>query len=63
MVSSDAAFGVGDLGIAHSPLRPAGKARFGESYLDVVTDGDFIERGSQLCITEIAGNRIVVRSI
>ena len=29
---------VGDWGIADSPLRPAGKARFGEHFVDVVTD-------------------------
>ncbi|MEE9602634.1 MAG: peptidase, partial [Thermoguttaceae bacterium] len=54
---------VGDLGVADSSLRPAGKARFGDSYLDVVTDGEFINRGSRLCISEIVGTRIVVMEV
>jgi membrane-bound serine protease (ClpP class) len=54
---------VGDWGVAESPLRPAGKAIFGEEYLDVVTDGSFVERGAQVRIIEISGNRIVVREV
>jgi len=53
--------GVGSSGVAHTPLRPAGKARFGDEYLDVVADGEFIDRGARLRITEIAGNRFVVK--
>lgn len=52
--------GVGDWGVAISPLRPAGKARFGDRYLDVITDGSYIENGGQVRIIEIQGNRIVV---
>ena len=55
--------GVGDWGVSDSPLRPAGKAIFGDDYLDVVTDGSFVERGRQVRIIEISGNRIVVREI
>ncbi len=54
---------VGDWGVSDSPLRPAGKAIFGDEYLDVVTDGSYVERGRQVRIIEIAGNRIVVREI
>lgn len=54
---------VGDWGVADSPLRPAGKAVFGDEYLDVVTEGSFVERGRQVRIIEISGNRIVVREI
>jgi membrane-bound serine protease (ClpP class) len=54
--------GVGDWGVADSPLRPAGKAVFGDEYLDVVTDGSYVERGTQVRIIEISGNRIVVRA-
>ena len=54
---------VGDWGLALSPLRPAGKARFGDRYLDVLTDGDFVERGRQVRIVEIQGSRIVVRDV
>jgi membrane-bound serine protease (ClpP class) len=54
---------VGDWGLALSPLRPSGKARFGDRYLDVLTDGDFVERGRQVRIIEIQGSRIVVRDV
>jgi membrane-bound serine protease (ClpP class) len=52
---------VGDQGVAESTLRPAGRAIFGDQYLNVVTDGSFVERGRQVRIIEIGGNRIVVR--
>lgn len=55
--------GVGDWGMAESPLRPAGKAIFGDAYLDVVADGSFVDKGRQVRIIQISGNRIVVREI
>lgn len=54
---------VGDVGTADSPLRPAGRAVFGDAYLDVVTDGSFVERKTRVRIIEISGNRIVVRQV
>lgn len=54
---------VGDMGISDSPLRPAGRARFGDAYLDVVTDGSFVDRGQRVRIIQISGNRIVVREM
>ena len=59
----DFAVGVGDWGVAESPLRPAGKAMFGDQFVDVVTDGSFVDRGSQVQIIQISGNRIVVREV
>ena len=55
--------GVGDWGVAESPLRPAGKVVFGDDYLDVVTDGSFVDKGKQVRVIQISGNRIVVREI
>lgn len=52
--------GVGDWGVAETPLRPAGKARFEDRLVDVVTDGAFIDRGQQIRVVERQGNRIVV---
>lgn len=54
---------VGDWGVAESVLRPAGRARFGRNIIDVVSDGSFIERGRQIRVIEIEGNRIVVTEI
>jgi membrane-bound serine protease (ClpP class) len=51
----------GTKGTAESILRPAGKALFNnnERY-DVVTEGDFIEKGSAIVVLDIQGNRIIV---
>lgn len=51
---------LGDCGVASTPLRPAGKARFGNHYIDVVTDATFITKGSPVKIIEIASNQVVV---
>jgi membrane-bound serine protease (ClpP class) len=52
---------VGNLGIAETPLRPAGKAAFDEEFFDVVSEGDFVNTGEWVRIVEIQGNRVVVR--
>jgi membrane-bound serine protease (ClpP class) len=54
---------LGEQGIADSPLRPAGKVRFGENFVDVVSDGMFIDRGRAVRVVEVSGNRIVVREV
>jgi membrane-bound serine protease (ClpP class) len=48
-------------GEAFTTLRPAGKARFGEQVFDVQSQGDFIDPGQKIVVTEVTGNRIVVR--
>ena len=54
---------VGETGLADSPLRPAGVARFGDLFIDVVADGSYVEKGSPIRIIQISGNRIVVRKV
>ena len=54
---------VGDWGVADSPLRPAGKVTIGDEYIDVVTDGTFVEKGRPVRVIRITGNRIVVREV
>jgi membrane-bound serine protease (ClpP class) len=54
---------VGDRGIAESLLRPGGRVRFGDDYVDVVTEGSFVNKGSPVKIIEICGNRVIVREI
>ncbi|MCO6458315.1 MAG: peptidase [Pirellulaceae bacterium] len=63
LAGSNLAVREGDWGVAVSPLRPAGKARFGDDYLDVVADGVFVDQARQVRIVRIQGNRIVVREI
>ncbi len=51
----------GAAGVAETMLRPAGKVRLDSGeYLDVVTEGVFIEAGSRVAVTEAAPGRIVV---
>ena len=51
---------VSSIGVATTPLRPAGRAQFEEQIVDVVTEGDFIESGDQVQVLSVHGNRIVV---
>jgi membrane-bound serine protease (ClpP class) len=54
---------VGDIGRAESLLRPAGKARFGATLVDVVSQGEYINKGARVEVIERAGNRVVVREV
>jgi len=51
----------GALGKALTPLRPAGVAQFGERKVDVVAEGEFIEKGSTVRVVRVEGVRVVVR--
>jgi len=51
---------VGDVGVAITILRPAGKADFGGTPFDVVTEGGFIAAGAALRVAEIRGPLVVV---
>ncbi len=50
---------VGKRGVATTDLRPAGKATIEDDLVDVVSRGDYIEKGSQIRIVEVEGVRIV----
>lgn len=52
---------LGAAAIAESDLRPAGKAKWQDHLLDVITEGDYIEAGSPIEVLRIEGNRIIVR--
>jgi membrane-bound serine protease (ClpP class) len=53
---------VGQEGETTSRLRPAGKARFAQAVVDVVSEGAFIDKGTKVTIIEVTGNRVVVRA-
>ena len=55
-------FSVGDWGVAISALRPAGKIEINDEFVDVISEGAFIEAGSQVAIIKITGNQVVVRA-
>jgi membrane-bound ClpP family serine protease len=54
---------LGAIGVAATTLRPAGLAKFGDDYVDVVTEGNFIEAGGRIQVIEIEGNRVVVKEV
>ncbi len=53
---------VGETGTAITQLTPSGKARFDGRLVDVIADGEVIARGDSIVVTEVHGNRVVVRS-
>ena len=53
----------GAQGVATTPLRPSGKARFGEDMVAVVSDGTAISPGDAIRVVEVRGNRIVVEAV
>jgi membrane-bound serine protease (ClpP class) len=64
--SSDAlesAVQVGSLGRTETPLRPIGRARFGDVFLDVVCEGDYIPRGASIRVLEINGHKVIVEAV
>ena len=54
---------LGDVGVVEGLLRPAGKARFGQILVDVVSEGEFIDSGCHVKVVQRHGNRVVVRCV
>jgi membrane-bound ClpP family serine protease len=54
---------LGAVGTAATVLRPAGMARIGDAYVDVVSEGSYIPAGARVQVIEIEGNRIVVKEV
>jgi len=60
-VAADHSRFIGQLGRAESDLRPAGIARFGDTRVDVVSEGGYVSAGTEVRVLEVEGGRIVVR--
>ncbi len=52
---------VGDVGLVVGGLRPSGKARFGATLVDVVSEGDMVAEDAEVEVVVRRGNRVVVR--
>lgn len=48
-------------GISVTKLRPAGKAEFDGRVVDVVAEGEFVEKGERVVVIDARGTRVVVR--
>lgn len=62
-LSAEPAVQIGSLGLTESSLRPIGRARFGNTFLDVVCEGDYIPKGAAIRVLEIAGNKVIVEAV
>ncbi len=51
---------IGDVGTSMTPLRPSGRARFGEDLVDVVSEAGFVAPGEQVRVISMDAMRIVV---
>ncbi|MCS7272034.1 MAG: hypothetical protein NZ703_13215, partial [Gemmataceae bacterium] len=61
--AEEAAQLLGAIGTTHTSLRPAGVVRFGDKFVDVVSDGSFIPPGTRVQVIQVEGTRIVVKEI
>lgn len=50
----------GQIGLATTPLMPAGRVRFGDELVQVVTDGSPVATGQSVKVIQVLGNRVVV---
>ncbi len=51
---------IGDAGVAMTFLRPSGKMKIGNNVFDVLTEGEFLEKGTTIVVSDIQGNRVIV---
>ena len=54
---------LGKRGSTVTSLNPSGKARFGDDVVGVISEGEGIELGVAVLVSEVQGNRIVVRPV
>ncbi|WP_029631920.1 NfeD family protein [Zavarzinella formosa] len=54
---------LGQVGTTTSMLRPAGMAKFADRYVDVISEGDFIDAGTPVQVVEVEGTRVVVKRV
>jgi membrane-bound serine protease (ClpP class) len=54
---------IGKTGVTISALRPSGKAQFGDAIMDVMSQGDLIERGQAVRIVNFSTGTAVVEAV
>jgi membrane-bound serine protease (ClpP class) len=53
---------MGHLGLALTDLRPSGVAKINQERIDVVTQGEYIEKQTPIVVIAVRGNQIVVKA-
>ena len=61
--TKDFSYLVGKNGVATTPLRPVGRAKFGSEIVDVIARDGFIDENAHLTVLETEGSRVVVIDI
>jgi len=56
-------FLIGETGRTTSPLRPSGKARFGNVLIDVTATGVFVEPDNLVEVVDVQGSRVMVKRV
>lgn len=54
---------VGMKGVTSSVLRPAGRIEIDGVWVDVISEGPFIQPGTEVIVSKISGNEVVVREL
>jgi membrane-bound serine protease (ClpP class) len=54
---------LGQTGVTTTRLVLSGKAQIGDQLVDVVADGEAIDRGTPIVVVDVIGSRVVVRSM
>lgn len=54
---------VGQKGVAESMLRPSGSALFGHERMTVLTEGQFLAKGTPVCVMRVEGGKLVVEPV
>ncbi len=54
---------VGQQGKTTTQCTPSGKAIFGENHLNVITGGELIAKGALVEVSDVQGNRVIVRQV
>ena len=54
---------VGKRGEADSPLRPSGFAMLDGKRVDVVTQGEMLDKGTPIVVVRVESNRVIVRQV
>ena len=54
---------LGQRGVTTTQLTPGGKARFGEDFVSVLSEGDVIPAGVGVRVVGVRGNEVLVRTI
>ena len=67
-VSGDDALGgglvkLGDTGVVTTILRPSGRAAFGDTIADVITEAGYVDLGQRVRVVAVDGNRILVEPV